>query len=414
MQTTLKKPRLTHTGVRLAMIAGLMILGQPAVHAETVRIAIAHYSDQTLPYFDRMAKEFSKANPGISIKLEEVNWDSLQQKLQTDISGGSTPDLSIVGSRWLLDLVRDDVLEPLDMHMTPAFRERFIGPFLNAGKIGNKVYGLPIAASARGLYYNKAMLEKAGFPNGPKTWDEVIAASRKIKASGAYGFGMQGKEIETEIYWFYSLWSQGGDVVDASGKAVFDSAAGIKAARVYKELIDQGLTQPGVTSYSREDVQNLFKQGRVGMVITAPFLAKQLQKENPGLKYGVAAVPYGTASATFATTDSLVMFKNSKVKPAAWKFADYLFTKAPRVAFTSAEGLLPTTREEAGDPVFSDPVTKAFIGFLPTAKFTPAIAGWEDVAKMISNAMQSIYLGKAKPEDALKAAAIQANRVLKK
>ena len=203
-------------------------------------------------------------------------------------------------------------------------------------------------------------------------------------------------------------------MLDANGKAVFDSSAGIKAATIYKDLIDQGLTQPGVTSYSREDVQNLFKQGRLGMVITAPFLVKQIQKENPSLQFGVAAVPRGVASATFATTDSLVMFKNSKVKSAAWKFADYLFSKAPRVAFTKGEGALPTTKEEAADPAFADPVTQTFIGFLPTAKFPPIVAGWEDLSKSLSNALQAIYLGKAKPDAALKAAAAKANQALKK
>ncbi|MFP3434652.1 extracellular solute-binding protein, partial [Paraburkholderia sp. SIMBA_061] len=97
------------------------------------------------------------------------------------------------------------------------------------------------------------------------------------------GFGLQGKEIETDVYYYYALWTNGGDVLNKQGKAGFDSPAGIKAATLYKSMIDQGLTQPGVTGYSREDVQNLFKQGRVAMMISAPFLAKQIKKEAPNL-----------------------------------------------------------------------------------------------------------------------------------
>jgi multiple sugar transport system substrate-binding protein len=401
---------------KMLMYVGIVaaMFGVTPTYAQTVRISVAHYSDQTLPYFQKMAREFNQTNPGITIKIQEVNWDNLQQKLQTDLIGDTNPDLSIVATRWLLDLVKDDVLEPLDQHMSPAFKDKFIGDLLNVGKINGLSYGLPIAASARGMFYNKTMLKNAGFPDGPKTWDDVFAAAKKIKAAGGYGFGLQGKEIETEVYWFYALWAQGGEVLDANGKAVFDSAAGIKAATMYKELIDQGLTQPGVTSYSREDVQNLFKQGRVAMVITAPFLAKQIQKENPGLQYGVTAVPGAVVTATFGGTDSLVMFKNSTVKPAAWKFIDFLFSKGPRVAFTSGEGFLPTTKEEANDPVFADPVDKAFISFLPSAKFSPNVAGWEDLSKILSNALQAIYLGKSKPDAALKAAALQSNHVLKK
>jgi len=404
--------RLTRAAVALAAfgLAGLA----PAARAETVRVTVAFYSDQTEPYFKKMAEAFEKANPGDTVKIEMVNWDTLQQKLQTDIAGGTNADLAIIGTRWLLDFVKDDMAEPLDGYMNPAFKGRFIGAFLGPGQIGGKTYGLPIAASARALYYNKETLTKAGFPNGPKTWDEVVKAARKIKADGSYGFGLQGKEIETDVYWYYSLWTNGGDVVGKDGKAAFASPAGIKAASLYKSMIDQGLTQPGVTNYSREDVQNLFKQGRVSMCISAPFLAKQIKKEAPNLKYGIAPVPNGGTPATYAVTDSMVMFKNSKAKKTAFKFLDFLFTKDPRIAFTSGEGFLPTTKDEATAPQFADSDTKAFVALLPSARFAPTVTGWEDTAKAVSDAMQAIYLGKAKPEQALKAAALEADKALGK
>jgi multiple sugar transport system substrate-binding protein len=383
-----------------------------AVHAETVRVTVAHYSDATAPYFEKMARNFEKANPGTTIKIEDVSWDTLQQKLQTDITGNANADLAIVGTRWLLDFVKDDVAEPLDGYMDAKFKDRFIGPFLAPGQISGKTYGLPIAASARALYYNKDQLASVGYPNGPKTWNEVVDASKKLKAKGVAGFGLQGKEIETDVYFYYALWTHGGDVLGKDGKAAFNSPAGVKAATLYKQMIDEGLTQPGVTGYSREDVQNLFKQGRVAMDISAPFLAKQIKKEAPNLKYGINPVPVATNPATYAVTDSIVMFKNSKVKKDAWKFLDYLFTKEPRVEFTSTEGFLPTTKAEATDPVFNDPDTKAFVALLPTAKFAPTVTGWEDTAKAVTNAMQSIYLGKAKPADALNAASAQANKAL--
>ena len=40
-------------------------------------------------------------------------------------------------------------------------------------------------------------------------------------------------------------------------------------------------------------------------------------------EYGIVPVPKGTTQSTYAVTDSIVMFKNSKVKQAAWKFLDY-------------------------------------------------------------------------------------------
>jgi multiple sugar transport system substrate-binding protein len=400
-------------GAALALAAGLAWVAPAS--AETVRMTVSFYSAATGPYFEKMAADFHAANPGIDVKIDVVNWASLLQKLQTDIAGGANPDLSIIGTRWLLDFVKDGIAEPLDGYMSPAFKDSFIGPFLKPSQIGGKTYGLPIAASARALYYNKEMLTKAGYPDGPTTWDDVVAASQKIKAAGGAGFGLMGKGTEVDVYFYYALWTHGGEVIDSNTKAAFASPAGVKALTLYKSMLDGGLTNEGPTNYTREDLQNLFKQGRVAMMITAPFLINQIAKEAPNLAYGIVPVPKGTRNATYAVTDSVVMFQNSKVKPAAYKFLQFLFSKDPRIAFTKGEGFLPTTKEEAADPYFTtNERLKVFVGLLPDARFAPTVTGWEDTAKAVTDALQSVYLGSAQPGAALAGAAAKANAVLGK
>jgi multiple sugar transport system substrate-binding protein len=406
--------RFVEAAVAAVAVWGCLGVAAPA-GAETVRVTAAYYSAETGPYFEKAAAAFHKDNPTIDIKVEVVNWDNLLQKLQTDIAGGVNPDISIVATRWLLDFVKDGQAEPLDSYIGPEFRDRFIGAFLSPGQIGGVTYGLPIAASARALYYNKDLLAKVGVNEPPATWDELVADCAKLKAAGIAGFGLQGKAIETDVYWYYAMWSYGGELLDAQNKAAFDGPAGVKALTLYKSMIDDDLTEDGVTGYTREDLQNLFKQGRLGFVITAPFLATQIAHEVPGLKYGVTAVPKGTRNATYAVTDSIILFKNSRVKPAAWKFLDYLFTKSARVEFTRNEGFLPTTKEEAADPYFAgDPQVQTFVNLLPNAHFAPTVTGEEDMAKAVSDAVQSVYLGKATPEAALKAAAETADATLNK
>ncbi len=398
----------------LACAATALAVTLPA-RAETVRMTVSYYSAATGPYFEKMAQEFHAQNPTIDVKIEVVNWPNLLQKLQTDISAGTNADVSIIGTRWLLDFVHDGIAEPLDALMPPGFKDRFIGPFLKPGEIGGKTYGLPIAASARAMFYNKEMLAKAGFPDGPKTWDDVVAAAKKIHAAGENAFGLQGKSTETDVYFYYALWSYGGDVIDAQQKAAFASPAGVKALTLYKSMLDQGLTEPAPTNYSRNDLQDMFKQGRLAMVITAPFLINQIAKDAPKLDYGIVPVPEGTTSATYAVTDSVVMFANSKVKPAAMKWLDFLFTPGPRIAFTKGEGFLPTTKEEAKDPAFADNARlKVFVDLLPKARFAPTVTGWEDTAKAVTDALQAVYLGQAQPAAALKAAAAKADQSLGK
>ncbi len=403
------------------LLGGLSLLALAAqASAGEVRVTVAEYSTKTAPYFAEVEKAFEAANPGIDVQIEIVPWDVLLQKLTTDIAAGTNADLSIIGTRWLIDFVQQGIAEPLDGYITPEFKDRFIDTFLSPSVMEGKTYGLPIAASARAMYYNKDILSKAGVANPPATWAELQDAAKKIKDSGGdvFGFGLQGKEIETDVYYYYAMWSMGTEILNQDGSSGLGTPGALEAAKLYKSLIDEGLTEPGVTSLNREDVQNMFKQGKLGMMITAPFLSNQIKEEAPNLNYGVAAIPAGPTGArgTYGVTDSIIMFQNSKNKEEAWKLLDYLFTTEQRAKFTQGEGFLPVNKEEAKmDYYVNNADLAAFTALLPDARFAPVIPGWEEIAQITSDAMQKIYLGKPEEIEAtLKDAAAKADAILKK
>ena len=122
---------------------------------------------------------------------------------------------------------------------------------------------------------------------------------------------MQGKQIETDAYYYYALWTFGGDILKPDGTSGLDSPEALEAATFYKKLIDEGLTQPSPTNYSREDMFDLFKQGKLGMVFTFPMLIPQIKAEAPNLHYKVLPFPAKTAKATYGVTDTLMMFSTS-------------------------------------------------------------------------------------------------------
>ncbi len=400
---------MTRSLTALLGAAAVLALGAGSALAKTeVRVVIAHYSDQTPTVFQGIAKDFEAKHPDIAIKLEDVSWDNLQQRLTTDIAGGTAPDIAIIGTRWLVDYAQQGIAEPLDSYITPEFKAKFIETFMAPSVIDGKTWGLPVAASARAMYYNKDLLAKAGVKEPPATWDELEADAKKVKALGGnvYGFGLQGKEIETDAYWYYALWSEGGELLE-NGKSGIASPAGVKAATMYKRFIDEGITQPGVTDYNRQDIEALFKQGRAAMILSGPWLRGQIAKEAPKLNYSIAPIPKGTTQATYGVTDSIMMFQSSKVKKEAWEFLqDGVFTEKGRKAFTIAEGFLPVFKSIAKDPHFADdPQLKAFTEMLPYAHFAPLIPNWEQMADTTVSALQKIYLGQEKPQPGLEGAA---------
>ena len=381
--------------------------------AETVvDFTVAEYSSKTGPYFQEVADAFQAENPDIKINIEVVPWDTLLQRLTTDVAGGSAPDISIIGTRWLLDFASQGVAEPIDGYLTPEFKGTFIDTFMAPGVIDGQTMGLPVAASARAMMVNMDLYEKAG-ATPPKTWDELYEASKKIAAlPETFAFGLQGKEIETDAYFYYSLWTHGGDILKADGTSGLDSPEALEAANLYKKMIDEGLTQPSPTNYTREDIFNLFKQGKVGTIFTFPMLIPQIKAEAPALKYQILPFPEGKAKATYGVTDTLMIFADSDAKEAAWKFIEFAYKDEWREKFDMGEGFLPVTKNVAALPYFTeDPDVAGFAAGLPYAKFAPTIANWEEIADVTVRTMQQIYLGEVTPEDGLKAAAGAINKI---
>lgn len=391
-----------------------LLLRFEAAQAADIRFTAGEYSKHTLPFFQQVAKDYEALHPDVHISVEVNPWNGYLQKLTTDVNAGTPPDLSIVATIWVPDFASQGVIEPLDSYMTPAFKSIFIPSFFTPSTIDGKLMGIPAAASARGMMVNLDLFKQAGL-EPPKTWEEFHAAAKKLSSlPNVYGFGLQGKEVETDAYFYYALWSFGGDIIK-DGKSGLDSPEAIKAATFYKTMIDDKLTEPSPTAYSREDVFSMFKQGKVGIIFTFPMLIPQLKAESPNLHYAVLPFPTDLKPTTLGVTDVMMLYSDSKAKKEAWDFAQFMFQDKYRSQFDHDEGLLPVTKSiVAQDYYTKNPDLNMFASGLAYAKFTPTIKDWAEMADITSRSLQTVYLGQAAPDAAMKDAAAQINSILAK
>ena len=56
--------------------------------------------------------------------------------------------------------------------------------------IDGKIYGQPVNMEGYGFAYNKKLFEKAGITELPKTFSELEAAAKKLKAAGITPFSV--------------------------------------------------------------------------------------------------------------------------------------------------------------------------------------------------------------------------------
>ena len=386
----------------------------------TIRVSVPSYGESTKPAFERMVVDFEKENPDIKVKLEVGSWSSWQQKLQTDFFSGGNADLIYSTRGWVPTYVSGNKLEPLDSYLSKEFLAKFPKSLINAAKVNGKLYALPSVTSARNLYVNLYLLKKAG-AKIPKTWDELREVSRLVaKNTDAAGFGIQGKEVEMEKYFFYILWNLGGSILDKTvggTKSTLDSPEALRAAEFYMDMIKKGYTQKNVVSYNREDLQELFKQNKLAMMITHGVLAEQIKSEGHNLNFiqtDVPGISRDKKGITLGVIDAVHLSKNSKNKEAAIKFLKFSFKTKYQADWIAKANLLPVTIEAGKAPEFKAQHLQAMISAVPNAKFTFIHKHSTKIIDILKNELQAMYAGKKSPKSAMNTANKKINRATRR
>ncbi|MFC4048842.1 extracellular solute-binding protein [Actinomadura syzygii] len=364
---------------------------------KTIKFVAAIYDDNTKPYWDALIKDFEAKNSGYKVNLEMVDWSQMDAKVKTYVQTKQVPD--VLNYNAFSDFARDGLIYKASEVLSPTTLSDFTPTFVEQAKYNGEQYGLPFISSARLLFYNKDLFEKAGIKSPPATWDEVKADAKKIKKGSTIGYGLPLGPEEAQAEFYSWAMNNGGGWVDASGKWAINQQANIDTLTFLKDLNKSGLTQPNPESTDRKTVFNQFAQGKVGMAIGGPFTkAGFIDPVNKSLNFGVAPLPSksGSEHNTLGVMDVLAAFKkdDSKNKDAVKKFLDFFYQKENTSKFLTTEGFLPVTKS-AGDALSADPYMKQFVDALPTSKFAPTTnPAWSAVAGAVKQDLGSSVANK--------------------
>src|SRR5213593_2923930 len=258
---------------------------------KSITVVIAEYSkDHTKPFWQGLSEQYTKQG-GVKVDLRIIDWNSIDQQVSTMIQSNQPPDV-----------------------LSPKTRDDFIGAFARGGEYQGKLYGFPILSSARAFFYNKDLFARAGLAGPPKTWDEFAQAARKVQAlgGGVIGYALPLGPEEAQAEWAIWMWNNGGDWKSGDAWAI-NSDKNVQTLRFLADLANRHkITQvnPGKTNRTDGAFQ-LFKDGKVGMVMGFSPLAAQLDAEKK-VNYGVAEMPTAAGRAvTLGVEDYLMAFKKS-------------------------------------------------------------------------------------------------------
>ncbi|MEO5987503.1 MAG: extracellular solute-binding protein [Candidatus Eisenbacteria bacterium] len=345
---------------------------------------------------------FEAENPGIRVRVEQLTWDGGKDKITAAVAAGAPPDLCELGSTYMPRFLQSGALSDWSAGVAD----------LRAGlrgweqcMVGDAIYGLPWVLGTRALFYNKTLFAKAGLDSsrGPETWAELQNAAARIqKLRGnvhGYGVSLNDKQKLFKKFMPYA-WGNGGEILSAGlDSARFDSPENVAALEFYLGLRAVG------TLGMQDALDQEFKEGRLGLQISGAWLFKQIPKEAPGLRYGVALVPRPAVDrgthASFAGGEVLVSFQTSKRKEDALKLARFLVRPDNALALAmAAQSVQPATVAADTAAYYRErPMQQVLIQQFTTARFTPNHPAWDEMEQAIeAEVEQALYDKKSAAE----------------
>ncbi|CAM2905289.1 extracellular solute-binding protein [Skermania piniformis] len=327
----------------------------------------------TKALWDTIIADFEKQHPNIDVKLEMQSWDNINDVVRTKLqSEGTTPDILNIDA--YANFAEDGLLYPAADVVSDSVRQDFQPRFVENASLNGIQYGLPLFASARTLFYNQDLFDRAGVTTPPRTWDELLDAAKRIGALGGgvsgYGLPLGSEEAQAET----SIWTFGAGGSWSDGTAItVDTPQNLDGVQAMKRMIDERATQPNPGASDRTPLINTFIQGQLGMIEGLPPTVAQIAAKNPALKYATAPTPTKTGDpVTLGVADHLMAFRKDGAKQDAIRtFLDYFYSPEVYANFVRTEGFIPITKSGA-ETLSDDPVTKSFLPTLPNAKFYPA------------------------------------------
>jgi multiple sugar transport system substrate-binding protein len=343
-----------------------------------------------------LADAFMKQYPNVHVKVTPVDWGQAVTKLQTAIAGGTTPDVSQMGTDMMGQFGQGGTFDAVPSDVDPS---AFFESAWNTNVVDGAAVGVPWYVETRLLYYRKDIATKAGITSPPATWDDLKAMAKAMKDQGGAKWGISLGTKNWQEY-FPFLWSNGGDVTDGSGNPTLNSPQAVEALTFYESFFTDGLTPKSVPEGF--DITPAFVKGDNPMFFSGPWhlgLIKDAGGADFDGKWAIAPMPKKVSATSFVGGSNMVVFKASKNKDAAWAFVKFTADPKTQALWYKTVTDLPAVQSAWQDPdVATDPNVKMFGDQLKDTKAQPVTANWSELSSAINDALEKMTTGGQSPQ----------------
>lgn len=383
-----------------ALAAALMALG--AVEASAADLVLSLGSRGYGAAAERNLAAFKESHPDIDVewnKVSDVPNETRKIYITNFTAKSPTPDVFAIDVIWAGEFAQRGWLEPLDDLLGTETMESFNQSFLDAAKLDGKAFAAPLYLDGIHLFYRTDLLEKYGL-EVPKTWEELIAASKTImegeKNPQFYGFVSMWAKIEgLFMNWLAFTNGNGGGFYDADGNVAVNSEANIEATQTMVDMLHKDRIAPeSILNMRPDDARTLFQQGRAAFLMVQDFVYAPLAADGSPVagKFDFTRNPYfeGHPDAHSTTMGGwfLAINPNSENKEAAAELVKYFTGYDQELAAAVEDNRAPTLPAVYDDPKMAENEVLAKFGKDYDVGVVRPSAGTGEAYPRVSEVMQ--------------------------
>ena len=324
-------------------LTGLMGCGNKATAEGRTEIEIVSYKKEAVDTFNKIAARFNETHDDIHLTIDSPN--EAMTILKTRFIREDYPDIIVIGgdmdySNFLdaglfadisdLDVLSETKSAYLDMDKQLEFIPQ------------DGTYGLPYAANAAGILYNKDMFEQHGWET-PETWNEFTALCEQIQSEGVQPLYFGFKDTWTCLAPWNALavsladpqlCSQVNNGTTTFTKAYDETAEKMKALLAYGE--------PNPMAYSYNDACTAFARGQSAMYTIGSYAISQIKSVNPDMNIGTFTFPANEKEADNVLNSGIdvqfCVMKSCENKEAAYEVLRFLYRDDTIRTYLSEQG----------------------------------------------------------------------------
>ncbi len=425
----------------LALVSGLTLAGAAGAQEWSLEEAAKPYAGTTVDVVfllrpgyeaaEAMLPEFEEKT-GIKVNIIKQPYEnSLGEQVRDFVADGDL-DIALIDLVWIGNFAENGWIEPIskftsnpDLTDPDLDIDDFFPLVLNAfGGWNGEIYGLPFDNYSGLLFYNKCMLDDAGFDGPPQTWDELKDVyGPALTKDGKYAFALQSKRNETQSADSFArvLWPFGGSFLDENFRSNLLSDESLAGLNFRQDLMQY--MPEGIVAYDHAETVNAFAQGDVAMITEWSAFYSTLTNPETSQVTDCLAIspepkgPAGRKPALGGFSLAVASQADEDEQAAAWLFIQWVTSKANAMEYLERGGV------PARQSVYQEAGVAEKFSFVPSLveswqegvpEFRPRFAEWPEVTEIVQEWGTKIMLGDVTVEDGAKELGDRMEAVLEK